>query len=136
MGSLHQVRGRKALRVALVYDRLFPHTIGGLERYYDGLARGLLAQHRVTYVTRDPGRASAPPTSVHPYAVVAVAPASAYYSTGGRRLLGPPVHFGIGVFLHMLRHGHSYDIVHCAAFPYFSVIACRLALSVRRRRRR
>src|SRR5204862_157948 len=31
--------------------------------------------------------------------------------------------FGLGVFLHLLRHGRRYDVVHTASFPYFSLLA-------------
>jgi glycosyltransferase involved in cell wall biosynthesis len=122
------------MNVALVYDRLYPRTIGGLERYYDGLARGLLASHSVSYITRSVEGGDSGDASRHPYRIIEVAPASAYYGRGGKRRLWPPVRFGIGVFLHLLRHARSYDVVQCASFPFFSVIASRLALSARGRR--
>jgi glycosyltransferase involved in cell wall biosynthesis len=48
------------------------------------------------------------------------------YKDGKRRIL-PPLRFGWGVLLHLLRHGRSYDIVHTASFPYFSLLAAGLA---------
>ncbi|HEY8581904.1 MAG TPA: glycosyltransferase, partial [Capillimicrobium sp.] len=48
------------------------------------------------------------------------------YAPGGRRKIGPPIRFGLGVLAHLLRHGRRYDVVHTAAFPYFSVIAAAL----------
>jgi glycosyltransferase involved in cell wall biosynthesis len=122
------------MKIALVYDRLFPQNIGGLERYYDALARGLAPSHSVTYLTRavDP---DAPPIGRRPYRVVTVAPNSPYYSAKGNRRIGPTVRFGFGVFLHLLRHGREYDVVQSASFPFFSVIAARLAFALRRGRR-
>src|SRR5262249_15277600 len=61
--------------------------------------------------------------------VIAVGPRLALYS-GGRRRIGPPLVFGLGVLRHLLRHGRRYDIVHTASFPYFSLLAAGL---VRRR---
>ena len=49
------------------------------------------------------------------------------YTPGGRRKITPPIVFGLGVLWHLLRHGRRYDIVHTAAFPYFSVIAAAAA---------
>ncbi len=43
---------------------------------------------------------------------------------------------GLGVFLHLLRHGRRYDVVHGASFPYFSVLAAWLALRLTRSRAR
>ncbi len=42
---------------------------------------------------------------------------------GGRRRIAPPLIFGAGVFLHLLRRGRRYDIVHTCSFPYFSLLA-------------
>ena len=40
------------MRVCLVYDCLFPHTVGGAERWYRNLAQRLAAEgHEVTYLT-------------------------------------------------------------------------------------
>ena len=47
----------------------------------------------------------------------------------GRRAVGPPLLFGAAVFRHLVRHGHRYDVVHTASFPYFSVLAAALARS-------
>ena len=54
-----------------------------------------------------------------------------YTSSGGRRIW-PPVRFGVGVFWHLLRHGRSYDAVHSASFPFFSLLAAALALRLTR----
>ena len=40
------------MHICLVYDLLFPYTIGGAERWYRDLAERLAAEgHRVTYLT-------------------------------------------------------------------------------------
>jgi glycosyltransferase involved in cell wall biosynthesis len=122
------------MKIALIYDRLYPQNIGGLERYYDALARGLAASNSVSYITRevDP---EGDPVGERPYRVVTVAPNSPYYSSRGNRRIWPTVRFGFGVFVHLLRHGHEYDVVQSASFPFFSVLAARLAFVFRRRNR-
>ncbi len=111
------------MRVCVVYDCLFPHTIGGGERWYRSLSERLAAEgHEVTYLTlRQWPRGSAPdaPAGV---AVRAAGPRMALY-TGARRRIGPPLVFGAGVLLHLVRHGRRYDVVHAASFPYFSLLA-------------
>ncbi len=40
------------MRICLVYDLLYPYTIGGAERWYRNLAERLAADgHQVTYLT-------------------------------------------------------------------------------------
>jgi hypothetical protein len=57
--------------------------------------------------------------------VRAVGPRMALYARGRRRIL-PPLVFGAGVLAHLVRHGHRYEAVHTASFPYFSVLAAAL----------
>jgi len=115
------------VRVCLVYDCLYPHTIGGAERWYRQLASTLTeAGHEVTYLTRRQWDGPAP--EVPGVRILQVMGRAGLYDEGGRRRIGPPVRFGFGVFVHLLRHGRSYDAVHTCSFPYFSLIGIRLAL--------
>jgi glycosyltransferase involved in cell wall biosynthesis len=108
------------VRVCIVYDCLYPYTIGGAERWYRNLAERLAAGgHEVTYLTRRQWDGDA---DVPGLRVIAVSPRAELYARGRRRLL-PPILFGLGVFVHLLRRGPDYDVVHTASFPYFSLLA-------------
>jgi glycosyltransferase involved in cell wall biosynthesis len=114
------------VRVCLVYDCLFPHTVGGAERWYRNLAERLAADgHEVTYLTlrQWPRGADAGVPGVR---VAAAGPHMELYVAGRRRVL-PPLVFGAGVLWHLLRHGRRYDVVHIASFPYFSLLAAAAA---------
>ena len=117
------------MRVCIVYDCLFPYTVGGAQRWYRNLAEQLAERgHEVTYLTlRQWPRGEA--ASVPGVEVVAVGPQLDLYVEGRRRTL-PPVIFGLGVFWHLLRHGRTYDAVHTGSMPYFSLLA---AAALRRR---
>src|SRR5436309_988691 len=119
------------MRIAIVYDCLYPHTVGGAERWYRTLAERLATSHEVTYVTRRQWAKGEDPGT--PFPVVAVTGAMSLYAPSGRRKIGPPLRFGIGVFWHLLRHGGRYDVVHSDSFPYFSLVGAWLALKLRRR---
>jgi glycosyltransferase involved in cell wall biosynthesis len=112
------------MRICLVYDCLYPHTVGGAERWYRDLAERLAdAGHDVTYLTLrqwDRGERAQIDARVR---VISVGPRMALYTDSGRRRILPPLVFGAGVFAHLLRHGRSYDVVHTCAFPYFSLLA-------------
>ena len=115
------------MRICLVYDCLFPHTVGGAERWYRSLSERLAADgHEVTYLTLrqwdrgvDPG--------VTGVDVRVVGPRMRLYSGPGRRRMLPPLVFGAGVLWHLLRHGRRYDVVHTCSFPYFSLLAAAIA---------
>jgi glycosyltransferase involved in cell wall biosynthesis len=119
------------VRICIVYDCLFPYTVGGAERWYRNLAQRLAADgHDVTYLTlrqwdRDE-RGEVPGVRV-----VTAGPRMALYGGGQRRIL-PPLVFGAGVLWHLLRHGGRYDVVHTCSFPYFSLLAAAAARPLRR----
>ena len=113
------------MRVCLVYDHLYPATVGGGERWMHDLAVALAsAGHDVTYLTMRHW-VDAPP-EIDGVEVVALVPAGTVYAEG-RRSLGPPARFGLAVARYLLRHGHRFDVVHTAAFPFFPMLAAGLA---------
>jgi len=120
------VSNSSQLRICIIYDCLFPYTIGGAERWYRNLAERLAAEgHRVTYVTLRQWEKDEY-GEVAGVDVVAVGPRCSLYNDAGARRIGPPLKFGLGVLWHMLRHGRSYDVVHTASFPFFSLLAVGL----------
>jgi glycosyltransferase involved in cell wall biosynthesis len=119
------------VRICIVYDCLYPHTVGGAERWYRHVAERLAAAgHDVTYVTlrQWPRGTSVDFGGVR---VVPVGPRMELYAHGRRRIL-PPLVFGLGVLVHLARRGSGYDVVHTASFPYFSVLAAALMRPLRR----
>ncbi len=126
------------MRICIVYDCLFPHTVGGAERRYRDLAQRLAEEgHQVTYLTLRQWDRGERPQIDGRVNVALAGPQMALYTTGGRRRILPPLVFGLGVLAHLLRHRGRYDVVHTASFPYFSLLAagaarriCRFALTV------
>lgn len=115
------------MRVCIVYDCLFPYTIGGGERWYRSLAERMAAEgHEVTYLTLRQWKRGERVDLDPRVRVVTAGPRMALYTAGGRRRIVPPLVFGLGVFLHLLRNGRRYDVVHACAFPYFSLLSAAL----------
>ena len=114
------------MRICLVYDCLFPYTVGGAERWYRRLGERLAADgHDVTYLTLrqwDRGEGA----EVAGVDVRAVGPRMGLYAGPGQRRILPPLVFGFGVLWHLARHGRRYDVVHTCSFPYFSLLAIAL----------
>jgi glycosyltransferase involved in cell wall biosynthesis len=113
-------------RVAIVYDCLFPYTVGGGERWYRCLAEGLTeAGAQITYLTR---RQWDEAPQIPGVQVVAVSGATDLYDRVGKRRLLPTLRFGCGLLRWLLRNRQQFDVVQVASFPFWSVFAVRLAL--------
>jgi glycosyltransferase involved in cell wall biosynthesis len=115
------------VRICVVYDCLYPYTVGGGERWYRNVAERMAREgHEVTYLTLrqwEPGERVDLGDGVR---VVAVGPRMALYTDSGRRRILPPLVFGLGVLWHLLRHGRRYEVLDTCAFPYFSLLAAAL----------
>jgi glycosyltransferase involved in cell wall biosynthesis len=111
------------VRVCIVYDCLFPWTVGGAERWYRSLAERLAADgHEVTYLTRLQWEDDDRP-DLRGVRVVAVSRREPLYGPDGNRRIGEALRFGRGVLGHLGRHGRRYDVVQTGSFPYFSLLA-------------
>ena len=114
------------MRVCFVFDCLYPHTVGGAERWYRNLAESLGAHGaQVSYLTLlqwDPDLGANVPN----VEVVAVAPRMKLY-VDGRRSVGAQVRFSLGVFRHLVIHGGRYDVVQTPALhaSLLAVLAAR-----------
>ena len=102
------------MRICLVFDCLYPHTVGGAERWYRNLAESLAHRgHTVTYLTLlQWDRATG--AGVPNMDVVAVAGRAELYAHG-RRSIGAQIRFAFGVWRHLLAHGGRYDVVQTPA---------------------
>ena len=119
------------MRILVVYDCLFPYTVGGGERWLRSVAERLSTEgHEVAYLTLrqwEPGAV----VDVPGVRIVTAGPRMALYVDGRRRIL-PALVFGAGVLWHLLRHGRRYDVVHTASFPFFSLLAVALVRPLHR----
>jgi glycosyltransferase involved in cell wall biosynthesis len=122
--SALDVRGgdESPLRICIAYDRLYPWSIGGAERWYRRLAERLASDgHRVTYLTTRQWSAGQAPC-LPGVQVIAIARDDALYDRGHRRF-GPVLRFGLALWLHLLRNGRHYDAVHTSAMSSWSALA-------------
>lgn len=117
----------RLVRICMVYDCLFPWTVGGAERWTRNVAEALAADgHEVTYLTRRQWQPGDEPR-LPGVTVIPVAPAEDLYGPDGNRRIAQAVRFGRGVLGHLMRHRGAYDVVHVSAAPYFGVLAAGAA---------
>lgn len=114
------------LRIAVVYDCLYPVNTGGGERVYRAIAELLVQRgHTVDYLTRSQWEAGAVPSTpfrVRPIWRGEIATAD------GTRTTGAALGFAAAVFRALARRRRDYDLVLVSALPPLNVLAARLAL--------
>ncbi len=116
------------MRVCLVFDCLYPHSVGGGERWYRAIADGISGRgYDVTYLTLRQWGPAGP--DVPGVTVIAVGGDLELYA-GGRRSIGAQLRFALGVFRHLARHGGQYDVVQTPAL-HLSLLAVLFARSIR-----
>ncbi len=81
--------------------------------------------HEVTYITLRQWEPGGSP-NLDGISIQTVGPRMHLYGRRGRRRSFPPLAFGLGVLIHLIRHGRHYDIVHTASFPYFPLLGAAL----------
>jgi glycosyltransferase involved in cell wall biosynthesis len=112
------------LRIAYVYDALYPLHRGGAERRYQELATRMSARHEVHYVTWRSWRESLPP-ELDGVVLHGVGAAPGFYGTDGRRTVREAAAFAARLAPTLLRQ--RFDVIDCAATPYVPLYAAWLA---------
>ncbi|MEH3053301.1 MAG: glycosyltransferase family 4 protein [Patulibacter minatonensis] len=112
------------MRICVMYDCLFPWTVGGAERWYRALAERLAREgHEVTYVTLLQWGEDDVPDLPGVRVVALGSTRRPLYDGDGKRRIGPPLFYGAASLLWLARHGRRFDVVHTASFPFFSMLA-------------
>lgn len=112
------------MKIALIYDPIYPYVIGGGEKRFWEIARRLAkCGHQVYLVGMKywNGPAEIIKEGVH---LVGICPAVPLYNKKGTRSFFEPFYFGFFVFWHLLFN--NYDLIDCANFPYISCISLKL----------
>ncbi len=113
------------MRVAVVYDCLFPYDNGGGERVYGAIAEEFVARgFDVEYLTRDRRGAA---MGDLPFEVHTVASGRVFDDDGNRTAAGA-LRFAAGVFRHLVARRHRYDVVIASGLPVLTLLAARAAL--------
>jgi glycosyltransferase involved in cell wall biosynthesis len=116
------------MRIAIVYDAVYPYSLGGGERRYYELANRLArAGHEVHWYGMHwwsgPRIIQKDRVTYH-----GICPQLPLYTSSGRRSIIQALVFGLAVIQLV---GGRFDVVDCCGFPYFSIFAARLAVAVR-----
>jgi len=112
------------MRIAFVYDALYPYVRGGAERRFHELAKRLSARHEVHYVSwrhwSGPNEAIENGIRLH-----AVGPPVELYGADRKRTVREAVAFSARLLPVLLRH--RFDVIDCSATPYLPLYSTWLA---------
>jgi glycosyltransferase involved in cell wall biosynthesis len=114
-------------RVALVYDAVYPFQKGGGERRFHEIGRRLRG---VTLYGMKGWPGPSPTTTVDGVRVHALCRERRLYTSDGRRSMVQALFFGLACLKLLWKR---FDVIDCCGFPYFSLFACRLVATVRRK---
>lgn len=114
----------RRLRIAFVYDALYPEINGGGERRNYELGKRLAGRHDITHVSWDywagTGRVTRDGAGLLP-----VGTPRPFYDHEGKRSIREAIAFAARLFPALLRN--RFDIIDCSATPYVPLYACWLA---------
>ena len=114
----------RRLKLAFVYDALFPYVKGGAERRYHELARRLAAEHEVHCVTWQWWEGSAT-TTIDGITLHGVGTPPKLYGADGKRTVREAVAFARRLAPALL--GRRLDVIDCSATPYLPLYAAAAA---------
>ncbi len=119
----------RRLRIAFVYDALYPYVLGGGERRFHELAKRLAARHEVHFVSWQfwdgPARLERDGMTFH-----GVGRAPSLYGGDGKRTVREAVSFAVRALPVLLRE--RWDVIDCSATPYLPLYSAALASRLRR----
>jgi glycosyltransferase involved in cell wall biosynthesis len=118
------------MKIAFVYDALYPYVKGGAERRYYELARALRPEHQVhlfgmRFWDGDDLIENEDGVCMH-----GVCPPKPLY-VDGRRSIYQALYFSYRLILPLLRC--DFDVVDCSSVPFFPILVCKAVAIVRRR---
>lgn len=114
----------RRLRIALVYDALYPEVNGGGERRNYELGKRLAGRHDVTHVSWDHWAGTGRVTR-DGVRLLRVGSPRSFYDREGKRSIREAIAFAARLFPVLLRN--RFDIIDCSATPYIPLYACWLA---------
>jgi glycosyltransferase involved in cell wall biosynthesis len=118
------------MRIAFVYDAVYPYTKGGVERRVYALSNELSSRNHEVHcfcIKFWKGPDMIKQGGVYLHGICSQTP---LYTSSGRRSILKPLHFSIALLPALLKEGR-FDVIDCQNFPYFPVFSCKIASIVK-----
>ena len=113
------------MKIAIVYDAIYPYVLGGGEKRNWEVARRLVASGHEVYLLGMQLWKGEPILCREKVVCVGVCPAMALFTSSGNRSFFQPFYFAFHLYRYLRRH--SFDLIDCSNFPYLSCLAAKAA---------
>ncbi|OFV81328.1 MAG: hypothetical protein A2W26_01860, partial [Acidobacteria bacterium RBG_16_64_8] len=117
------------MKIAYIYDALYPFVKGGAEKRYYELGKRLSADHEVHFISwkfwSGPSIYRRNGITLH-----GVGTPRPLYTAGGRRSIRESLDFALSLL--KLYGTEKFDVIDCCAFPYLHMYTARLLFGLRR----
>jgi glycosyltransferase involved in cell wall biosynthesis len=119
------------MKIAFVYDAIYPYRVGGVEKRVWELAKRLAGEGHAVHLFGMQFWSGSRTLQRDGVTLHGVCRAHPLYSkrTGRRRVL-PPLWFGIRLVIPLLRE--KFDVIDCQNFPYFPCLSAKMVAAFRR----
>ena len=119
------------MRIALVYDLIYPFSIGGAEYRNFSLAEQLvLMGHEVHLFGVKMWPGSKTKKITERFYIHGVSSYKGKYQFTGKRKPFEPLKYSLALFFELMKH--DFDIIDVTAFPYFPAFSCKLCSLLKR----
>jgi glycosyltransferase involved in cell wall biosynthesis len=118
------------MKIALVYDAIYPYIKGGAEKRYYEIGKGLTKEgHQVHFYGMKfwQGDSSIKRNGMYYHGI---SRPRSLYNKNGKRSIKEAVLFGISC-IKLLRE--DFDIIDCCQFPFFSLFSCKIISKLKRK---
>lgn len=109
------------MKIAYIYDCLYPYVKGGGEKRYYEIAERLKSEHEVHFFSMKYWQGDDTVYKNNAY-YHGVGKAKKLYTDSGRRSIFQALYFGIKLIRLLFKN--KFDLIDCSSFPYFSVFPC------------
>jgi len=121
----------RKIKLALVYDAIYPYIKGGAEKRYFEIAKRLTKKGYEVHLYgmkfwTGPNVIEKDGVYLH-----GISKARPLYTKNGRRSITQAILFGLNSFK-LIRE--DFDVIDCCGFPYFSLFACKSVCVVKRKK--
>jgi len=112
------------MKIALIYDMIYPYTIGGAEVRNYSLAKKLTEQGHEVHLYGIKLWKGLDTIKKEGIFIHGICRYTQKYNFKGNRSISEPIKFSFYIFKFLIRE--KFDIVDCSAFPYFPAFSCKL----------
>ncbi|MBT3720552.1 glycosyltransferase family 4 protein [archaeon] len=113
------------MKIAIVYDMIYPYSIGGAEYRNFSLAKELVLKgHEVHLFGQKMWSGDKTKRITNGFFIHGLTHAKKKYNFKGQRKIFDPIIYSFVLFFELMKH--NFDIIDCSAFPYFPSISCKL----------